>query len=78
MLRTASRAGDRSGATAVLIDSTVVRMVLVPATMSLLGDANWWLPRWLDRALPVLDVEGAAPAWTEEEQATARAKELVP
>ena len=37
---------------AVLIDATVVRMVLVPATMALMGNANWWLPRWLDRLLP--------------------------
>ena len=36
-------------AVAVLIDATLVRMVLVPATMELLGRANWWLPRWLDR-----------------------------
>ena len=48
-------------ATAVLIDATLVRMVLVPATMSLLGGANWWLPGWLDRILPVLDLEGGAP-----------------
>jgi RND superfamily putative drug exporter len=34
-------------------------MVLVPATMSLLGRANWWLPTWLDRVLPHLDLEGA-------------------
>ncbi|MGE7386447.1 MMPL family transporter [Streptomyces sp. NPDC004126] len=39
-------------ATAILIDATVVRMVLVPATMTLLGRANWWLPKWLDRMLP--------------------------
>ncbi|MFE6751751.1 MMPL family transporter [Kitasatospora purpeofusca] len=39
-------------ATAILIDATVVRMVLVPATMTLLGRANWWLPTWLDRILP--------------------------
>jgi putative drug exporter of the RND superfamily len=45
-------------ATAVLIDATIVRIVLVPATMRLLGDWNWWLPRWLDRRLPSLDVEG--------------------
>ena len=45
-------------ATAVLIDATLVRMVLVPSTMSLLGSANWWLPRWLDRVLPHLDLEG--------------------
>jgi RND superfamily putative drug exporter len=34
-------------------------MILVPATMALLGNANWWLPAWLDRALPRLTVEGA-------------------
>jgi RND superfamily putative drug exporter len=45
---------------AVLVDATVVRMVLVPATMALMGDANWWLPGWLDRVLPHIDVEGAA------------------
>jgi len=46
-------------ATAVFVDATIIRMVLVPATMELLGDANWWLPRWLDRILPHLDLEGA-------------------
>jgi RND superfamily putative drug exporter len=46
-------------AIAVLIDATLVRMVLVPATMELLGKANWWLPRRLDRVLPHLTVEGA-------------------
>ncbi len=45
-------------AAAVLIDATVVRMVLVPATMELLGDRNWWLPAWLDRLLPNLRFEG--------------------
>jgi RND superfamily putative drug exporter len=45
-------------AVAVLLDATLVRMVLVPATMSLLGRANWWLPTWLDRILPHLDLEG--------------------
>ncbi len=45
-------------AMAVLIDATVVRMVLVPATMELLGDRNWWLPSWLDKLLPKIDVEG--------------------
>jgi RND superfamily putative drug exporter len=43
---------------AVFLDATLVRMVLVPATMSLLGGANWWLPKWLDRILPHLDLEG--------------------
>ena len=46
-------------ATAILIDATVIRMVLVPATMALLGKANWWLPAWLDRMLPHLSVEGS-------------------
>jgi putative drug exporter of the RND superfamily len=45
-------------AAAVLIDATIVRIVLVPATMKLLGDWNWWLPRWLDRLLPNVDVDG--------------------
>ena len=39
-------------ATAIAVDATIVRLVLVPATMKLLGDANWWLPGWLDRLLP--------------------------
>jgi RND superfamily putative drug exporter len=43
---------------AVFIDATVVRMVLVPATMELLGSRNWWIPRWLDKVLPKIDVEG--------------------
>lgn len=45
-------------AVAVLLDATLVRMLLVPATMELLGDRNWWIPRWLDRVLPKLNVEG--------------------
>ena len=47
-------------ATAVLLDATIVRMLLVPATMELLGDKNWWMPKWLDRILPNVDVEGHA------------------
>ena len=39
-------------ATAVLVDATIVRLVLVPAVMQLLGDRNWWLPAWMDRVLP--------------------------
>jgi RND superfamily putative drug exporter len=51
-------------ATAILVDATIVRMVLVPAVMQLMGRANWWIPRWLDRALPRLDgdVVTAPPA----------------
>jgi len=45
-------------ATAIFLDATVVRLVLVPATMKLLGNANWWLPDWMDRALPTFDLEG--------------------
>lgn len=44
----------------VLVDAFVVRMLLVPALMHLAGDKAWWLPRWLDRILPDVDVEGAA------------------
>jgi RND superfamily putative drug exporter len=43
---------------AVLLDVTLVRMVLVPAAMSLLGHRAWWLPNWLDKALPRIDIEG--------------------
>jgi putative drug exporter of the RND superfamily len=47
-------------ATAVFLDATVVRMVLVPAVMQLLGSRNWWIPNWLERILPRLDVERVA------------------
>ena len=47
-------------ALAVLLDATIVRMLLVPATMELLGDKNWWMPRWLDRIIPRLNVDGPA------------------
>ncbi|MFF4030862.1 MMPL family transporter [Streptomyces sviceus] len=47
-------------AAAVLLDAFVVRMAIVPAVLTLLGDKAWWLPRWLDRALPRVDVEGEA------------------
>ncbi len=54
-------------ATAVFIDATVVRLILVPSAMELLGRANWWFPRWLDRILPRIDVDvpegaGTVPA----------------
>ena len=45
-------------AVAVFVDATVVRMILVPATMELLGARNWWIPKWLDKVLPRIDVEG--------------------
>ncbi|MEX0768711.1 MAG: MMPL family transporter, partial [Microthrixaceae bacterium] len=47
-------------AIAVLIDASLVRMLLVPASMELLGDKNWWIPGWLDRILPSINVEGPA------------------
>ncbi len=65
-------------ASAILIDATIVRVVLVPATMELLGDRNWWFPRWLDRFVPRLHVEAAPDleaelaALSEEEAAAAR------
>ena len=60
---------------AVLIDATIVRMVLVPATMELLGDANWWMPRWLDRLLPSVHIE--AESAVEAELQTLLAEEKV-
>jgi RND superfamily putative drug exporter len=45
-------------ATGVFIDAFVVRMTLMPAVLSLLGERAWWIPRWLDKALPHFDVEG--------------------
>jgi RND superfamily putative drug exporter len=51
-------------ALAVFLDATLVRMVVVPATMELLGDRNWWLPKWLDRILPHLEIERSEPAAT--------------
>jgi len=68
-------------AVAVLLDATLVRMVLVPATMSLVGRANWWLPGWLDRILPHLDLEGTptAPAAPEAQGPSAEPElELLP
>jgi RND superfamily putative drug exporter len=45
-------------ALAIFLDATLVRMLLVPATMELLGKRNWWMPKWLDRMLPRVSVEG--------------------
>ncbi|MER7366219.1 MMPL family transporter [Nonomuraea wenchangensis] len=55
-------------AVAIAVDATIIRGFLVPATMVLLGRANWWCPRWLDRILPNLSVEGHEE--DEEESAT--------
>lgn len=47
---------------AIAIDATVIRCLLVPALMVLLGRRNWWLPKWLERALPHMSIEGKKPA----------------
>jgi len=54
-------------AVAILVDASVVRMVLVPASMTLMGDANWWLPERFDRHLPHIDLDGAAEVVPQEE-----------
>jgi RND superfamily putative drug exporter len=54
-------------AVAVLIDATLIRMVLVPSTMELLGDANWWFPQWLNRVVPRIAVEREAEEIVQEE-----------
>jgi RND superfamily putative drug exporter len=59
-------------AVAVLIDATIVRLVLVPATMELLGDRNWWIPKWLDRILPRIHIEGHPDLDAELAELTAR------
>jgi RND superfamily putative drug exporter len=59
-------------ATAIFVDATLVRIFLVPATMELLGKWNWWMPGWLDRVLPKLNVEGP-PAGSAELPGTASA-----
>jgi RND superfamily putative drug exporter len=43
---------------AIAVDATIVRCLLVPAVMAMMGDANWWMPRWLDRATPRISIEG--------------------
>jgi len=52
-------------ASAIFLDATLVRMVLVPAVMQLLGERNWWIPGWLERMLPTLDVERGEVATAE-------------
>ena len=47
-------------AVAIALDATLVRLILVPAAMQLMGKWNWWLPGWLDRLLPHIDLEGEA------------------
>jgi RND superfamily putative drug exporter len=57
-------------AAAVAVDATIVRCLLVPAIMSLLGRAGWWMPRWLERHTPNLSIEGEE--WFEERDRAAR------
>ncbi|MDN6130883.1 MAG: MMPL family transporter [Corynebacterium casei] len=58
-------------AVAVFFDAFFIRMSLVPATMFLMGKATWWLPKWMDKAMPPLDIEGTAleKEWEEKERA---------
>ncbi|KMS70569.1 membrane protein [Streptomyces viridochromogenes] len=65
-------------AIAVLFDAFVVRMAIVPAVLALLGEKAWWLPKWLDRALPNVDVEGEGlRAQTDKDEDGDRDRELV-
>ncbi len=52
-------------ASAVLMDAFIIRMLIVPAIMHKIGPANWWMPRWLDRILPHVSIEGSSPAESE-------------
>lgn len=49
-------------ATAIFVDATLVRLILVPSLMQLLGDANWWFPRWLNRLVPKVSIDGKPEA----------------
>jgi RND superfamily putative drug exporter len=64
-------------ASAIFLDATVVRMLLVPATMELLGDRNWWLPRWLDRILPTINIEGTPDAISDIDDEPESDRELI-
>jgi len=63
---------------AIFIDASVVRMVLVPATMELLGSANWWFPKWLDRVVPRLHVEARLEVDSEIESLLSEEEARVP
>jgi len=64
-------------AAAVFVDATLVRMILVPATMELLGARNWWIPKWLNRILPKIDVEGHSHSETSNSSDESKEPELV-
>ena len=55
-------------ASAVLVDAFLIRLVFVPSFMTILGKANWWLPRWLDRILPHFELEGGADEIIDDEE----------
>jgi RND superfamily putative drug exporter len=61
-------------AAAVLIDASVIRMIFVPAVMSMLGEHAWWMPNWLDRITPNLDIEGSAHLARVEAEEVTRAR----
>ena len=54
-------------ACAVFLDATIIRVIMVPATMRLMGDWNWWIPKWLDRILPKVSIEEEVAARLPEE-----------
>ena len=56
-------------AVAIALDATIVRLILVPTTMELMGDKNWWIPKWLDRVLPDMDFESSGSVPHTEEAA---------
>jgi RND superfamily putative drug exporter len=62
-------------AVAIALDATIVRLILVPTTMELMGDFNWWIPKSLDRVLPDMDFEssGPPPPMLAEEEAVVKA-----
>jgi RND superfamily putative drug exporter len=60
----------------VIIDATMIRLLIVPALMFLFDTANWWTPRWLDRALPRLEPQGAAVTAAQASAALQPATEL--
>jgi RND superfamily putative drug exporter len=65
-------------AVAVLVDASIVRMILVPSVMSLLGTHAWWLPGWLDRVIPDLELEGSVEDLPEQRPVSVPAQRISP
>ncbi len=68
-------------AVAIFLDAFVIRVVLMPAIMRLLGRANWWMPQWLDRIVPHLDIDGhddVGDSREREDRTNPREPELIP